>query len=161
MLPPSSKPLEVDRLADGAADVEFDVSLAQLPQLREGLTGRVRGHLRFGRDKGVAVAQIDLNGSATLECQRCMRPMERALDVHTRVALVASEAEAERVPADLEPVLAAGGRISVGELITEELLLSLPIVPLHEGAGECPAAPAEPGSETHRPFAGLAELLKR
>jgi uncharacterized protein len=161
MLPPSSKPLEVDRLADGAADVDFDVSLAELPPVREGVTGRVHGHVRFGREKGVAVAQISLRGDATLQCQRCMQPMQRALDVHTRVALVASQAQADEVSADLEPVLAAGGRISIGELITEELRLSLPIVPLHEGAGECAGALEESGSETHRPFAGLAELFKR
>ena len=34
-------------------------------------------------------------------------------------------------------MLAAGGRISVGELVEEELLLALPIVPLHGEASEC------------------------
>ena len=37
------------------------------------------------------------------------------------------------MPEELEPVLRPEGRISVGELVTEELLLSLPIVPLHAG----------------------------
>jgi uncharacterized metal-binding protein YceD (DUF177 family) len=82
------------------------------------------------------------------------------------VALVNTEAEAARVPEELEPMLAPGGRISIGELIAEELLLSLPIVALHEGAGQCGSAlvPSEakvPAGETHRPFAQLADLLKR
>jgi uncharacterized metal-binding protein YceD (DUF177 family) len=93
-----------------------------------------------------------------------MQPLQVPLETLTQVALVTSEAEAGRVTDDLEPVLAEGGRISVGELVTEELLLMLPIVPLHAGDGGCasvPAATAATNVETHRPFAHLDELLKR
>jgi DUF177 domain-containing protein len=169
MSPPWSKPLEVDRLADGGAVVDFAIPLAELSGLRSaraGVAGSVQGRTRFARAQGLAVAELSLSGSATLECQRCMRPMELALDSVARVALVTSESEAGSVPEDLEPVLARGGRISIGELVTEELLLTLPIVPLHQGS-ECPSAPA-PGAaqepregETHKPFARLAELMKR
>jgi uncharacterized metal-binding protein YceD (DUF177 family) len=92
--------------------------------------------------------------------------MQLPLRSRVRVALVNTEAEAARVPEELEPMLAPGGRISIGELIAEELLLSLPIVALHEGAGQCGSALAPPEAngapgETHRPFAQLADLLKR
>jgi uncharacterized metal-binding protein YceD (DUF177 family) len=93
-----------------------------------------------------------------------MQPLEFALNSQVRVALLHAEAEAARVPEELEPVLAPGGRISIGELITEELLLSLPIVPLHEAEAGCastPTAAAAPQEDTHRPFAQLADLLKR
>jgi uncharacterized metal-binding protein YceD (DUF177 family) len=90
--------------------------------------------------------------------------MERSLERVSRIALIASEEEAARVPPEREPVLVPGGRISVGELLTEELLLLLPIVPLHEER-ECASKPAAErgaaGGETHRPFANLADLLKR
>jgi uncharacterized protein len=168
MLPPGSKPLDVDRLADGGADVDFAVPLAELPglrSLRAGVAGSVHGHVHFAREQGVAVAELVLKGTATLECQRCMKPMEYALESAARVALIATEAQAGELPPDLEPMLAEGGRISIAGLITEELLLTLPIVPLHEGDEACASAPAEAvperGGETHRPFARLAELLKR
>ena len=156
-------------MADGEAEVDLAVPLAELSGLRSlrgGVSGSVRGSVRFSREQGVAVAELTLHGAVTLECQRCLRPLTRTLDTRTRIALVASEAQAPRVPADLEPVLAAGGRISMAELITEELLLTLPIVPLHGGAEECGSASVsaptpEQGGETHRPFASLAELLKR
>jgi len=159
----------VERLADGGADLEFAVPLAELTglrSLRAGVAGSVRGHARFSREQGVAVAELTLHGSATLECQRCMRPMDLPLDTVTRVALIASAAEVARVPGDLEPVLAAGGRISIGELVSEELLLTLPIVPLHEDGAVCASAAAAPApqqraGETHKPFARLGELLKR
>ena len=168
-MPPWKKPLDVDRLADGGVDVEFDIPIEELPGLRSargGVAGKVRGRVRFTREQGTAVAELSLSGSATLECQRCLRPMELPLEVVTRIALVSSAAQSNRVPPDLEPVLAAEGRISIGELVTEELLLSLPIVALHPPGTRCAGVPADPatpeqGAPTHKPFARLAELLKR
>jgi uncharacterized protein len=172
MSPPWSRPLEVDRLADGAADVDFVVPLAELPGLRpdaSDLGGEVSGRASFRREEGIAVAELSMTGSAQLRCQRCLQPLEYALEGYVRIGLANTEADTEagRMPADLEPMLAPGGRISIGELITEELLLSLPIVPLHGQGAQCVAA-QEPGpesrasgSETHRPFARLGEMLKR
>jgi uncharacterized protein len=166
-LPSWSQPLEVDRLAEAGAEVDFAIPLAELSglrSLRKQIGGEVHGRVRFGREHDFPVAQLSLSGVATLECQRCMQPMQLSLEAMTDVALVTSEAQAGRISDDLEPVLAEGGRISIGELITEELLLMLPIVPLHEGAVDCANEPATPGGasvETHRPFARLGELLKR
>jgi uncharacterized protein len=166
MSPPWLRPLEVDRLADGGAEVDFAIPLAELSGLRPerpGVAGDVAGRAHFMRERGFAVAELSLSGSATLECQRCLQPLQLPLQTRVRIALVDSEEKAARVPEDLEAVLASGGRISIGELVTEELLLSLPIVPLHSGARQCgvSAATGEEGAETHRPFAQLADLLKR
>jgi uncharacterized protein len=168
-MPPWSQPLDVDRLADGGAEVEFAVPLAELSglrSLRAGLGGSVQGHARFGREEGMPVGDLTFSGTATLQCQRCLQPMERRLERASRIALIGSEAEAARVPAEREPVLATGGRISLGELLTEELLLLLPIVPLHEDREQCAVERAVSGAapaagETQRPFAHLDELLKR
>ena len=166
-MPPWSQPLEVDRLAEAKAEVDFAIPLAELSglrSLRRQVGGEVHGRVRFGREHDFPVAHLSLSGVVTLECQRCMQPMQLPLEAVTEVVLVTSEAEAGRITDDLEPVLAEGGRMSIGELITEELLLMLPIVPLHEGAVDCASEPAKPAGtsvETHRPFAGLSELLKR
>lgn len=171
MSPPWSQPLDVDRLARGEAEIDFDVPLAELPRLKlriAGIGGSVRGTARFGRQSRFAVVELTLTGKATLQCQRCMQAMELPIESTTHVALILSEADAAEAPEELEPVLAREGRISTGELVEEELLLALPIVPLHEKLSEC-AVPASapllagdaPEHETQRPFAGLGELLKR
>jgi uncharacterized protein len=168
-LPPWSQPLDVERLSRSAGEVAFALALAELPGLRSrrgGIAGSVQGRVQFGREQDLAIAELSLTGGATLECQRCMRPMQQPLDIRARVALVASEAEAERVPQELEAVLAPGGRTTIGALVTEELLLALPLVPLHAQGAHCapaatPAAAAPVQGETHRPFARLGELLKR
>jgi uncharacterized protein len=172
MSQPWSRPLEVDRLAEAQADVDFAVPLAELSALRPdaaAISGEVSGRASFRREEGIAVAELSMTGSAKLRCQRCLQPLEFAFDTHVRIGLAGTEAETEagRMPADLEPVLAPGGRISIGELITEELLLSLPVVPLHGQGAQCvPAEEPGPesrasGGETHRPFARLAEMMKR
>jgi uncharacterized protein len=93
------------------------------------------------------------------------------VETDTSIGLVATEADANRVPEEFEPVLAPEGRISVGELVEEELLLTLPIVPLHtdaDGGATCVAVDASQletnareEDKTQRPFEQLAELLKR
>jgi uncharacterized protein len=168
MTPPWSKPLEVDRLAEAAEEIDFAVplqELAGLRSLRSGVGGEVHGRAHFMRLRGLAVAELTVQGTATLECQRCMQPLQFPVDSRVRVALIGAEADAARVPEDLEPMLAPGGRISIAELITEELSLALPIVPLHDASTACApgaaAAADEVAEVTQKPFAQLAQLLKR
>ena len=161
-MPPWSTLLDVDRLADGAQDVDFAVPLAELTGLKSrapGIAGEVSGRAHFRREQGIAVAELTLAGTAILECQRCLGPLRLPIEAAARVALVGSVADAARVPEDLEPMLAPAGRTSIAGLVTEELLLGLPIVPLHEACAAGGAAEhATP--DTHRPFARLGELLK-
>lgn len=126
----------------------------------------MRGHVLFAREAGSAVAELTMAGAAQLKCQRCLEVLEIPIDSTTRVGLVASEADVGSVPEDLEPMLAPDGRTSIGEIVEEELLLALPIVPLHEQ--ECAVAPSAPlmtdapeEQTTQRPFEQLGELLKR
>lgn len=172
-MPPSgSKPLDVDRLADGEADIDFSVSLAELPRLRSRLAsaeGTVDGHVHFSREAGIAVAEVRMSGTASLQCQRCMERMTTPVETSVRVALLPLAADVARVPEDLEPMLAPGGRISIDELVEEELMLFLPIVPLHENSPACGASVPPPLAQdeveepttTQKPFAQLQELLAR
>ena len=170
MSSPWLKPLDVDRLSEAEADVDFVIPLAELPRLRAQLAsvaGEVHGRVHFRRAAGIPVAELTVNGTARLVCQRCLEAMEVGIEAATEVGLIAIEADANRVPEELEPVLAPEGRISVGELVEEELLLTLPIVPLHGEDAACDLAPEAPladdgrEEETQKPFEQLAELLKR
>ena len=68
-----------------------------------------------------------------LTCQRCLQPFEVALAFERRLRFVHGEAEAEALDADSEDdVLAISRSLDLRELIEDELLLALPIVPRHE-----------------------------
>jgi uncharacterized metal-binding protein YceD (DUF177 family) len=69
-------------------------------------------------------------------------------------------------------VTAPGGRLALEEFVEDELLLALPLVPMHATPAECAlqlaaaaadsAADAPPAARpTQRPFAELRDLLKR
>jgi uncharacterized protein len=165
-----SKRLDVDPLADGQASIDFSIPLAEFPRLTPLLArteGEVRGHVRFARELGIPVANVEVDCEVELTCQRCFGPMKWPVEGDERVAMVASDTEADRVPEGRETIFAPDHRISLRDLVEEEMLLQLPIVPLHEPAdcAEQPSEPAperEPASENvQRPFERLGELLKR
>ncbi len=170
MSEPWSQLSDVDRLADRQAEVAFEIPLDQMPRVREqfaSATGKVHGIARFRREAGFRVAELEMDGSAQLVCQRCLEPMQVPIAGSAHVALIVSENEADGVPPEFETVHVPENRVRVRDLVEEELLLTLPISPLHEDAGGCgvksePDAPDDaPVHETQRPFEQLGELLKR
>jgi uncharacterized metal-binding protein YceD (DUF177 family) len=174
MSPPGSKLVDIDRLADSRAEMDFTLPLAELLPLRsqpaacapgQGLAGSVSGHVRFERVAGIPAAELTVRGTAQLICQRCLGPLEVPVEAQVRIGLIVSEADIDRVPGDLEPVLAPDGRTSIAALVGEEILLCLPIVPQHADDEPCVRSEVEPAKEavppTQRPFERLGELLGR
>jgi uncharacterized protein len=167
-----SKLLDVGPLADSRAEIDFSIPFTGLPRVLPLLAmpdGAAHGRVDFTREGRIVVAKVSVAAEVMLLCQRCLSPLKWSVDSTGRAALVASSAEAERVPEPLETVLAPEHRISIRDLVEEELLLALPLVPRHENdecAGESAGTPAGEGSrdapagETHRPFGQLSELLK-
>ena len=78
--------------------------------------------------------RLAVHGSAWLECQRCLTPYEQAFDVDAIYRLVATEEEAEEFPLDDDEVdvIVGSRQFDLVDLIEEELLLSLPLVPKHD-----------------------------
>jgi uncharacterized protein len=84
-----------------------------------------------------------------------------------QVAVVTDDTE--DVAGGFEPVLGDPERLSVTDLIEEQLLLGLPLVPMHEDEADCGDAAAADGAdeqdstaeEKQRPFANLRELLDK
>ncbi len=164
-----SRPRDIRQLADSRAQFEFDIPVAELPGISAELSAAAPVHVRlgFGRDQGQCVAHVALRASVELICQRCMQPLAIELDTDSRVAVVASEAEAEAVPQGWETYLAEEGMLGIPALLAEEVLLALPIVPLHaQQQCSAPAPPAaapapQPAEAKTRPFADLKALLER
>ncbi len=163
------EPTNVALAADYGTSVKLKVPLTALGRLTDVIAnpvGEVEGRIQFGRERGLIVADVWVEASLQLRCQRCLGPLSQQVTGQSRVALVSSEAEVDAVPPEWETALAPSGRMRLAELLEEELLLALPAAPRHE-ADACGAAPvvsaadkrsAEPPVE--KPFAGLAALMK-
>ena len=98
-------------------------------------------------------------------CQRCLGPVDVPLTVDRSFRFVADEATAEALDDEVEEDLLAFSReFDLRELIEDELLMSMPVVPRHD---ECPEhVPMEAvdedfeaaSAEKPNPFAALAGL---
>jgi uncharacterized protein len=107
-----------------------------------------------------------------LQCQRCLSPLDQPLALDRRLRFVAGEDEAAREDETSEDdVLALPARLDLHELVEDELILALPLVPMHgtcpqpliaaagDGQPTAPAAEAE-APQRANPFAALAALRK-
>ncbi len=99
------------------------------------------------------------------ECQRCLAPVALPIALDRWLRFVADEAQAAELDADSDDdVLALPRSLDLVELIEDELLLALPLVPTHEVCPEplpMSAGPAEgeqAAEPAAHPFAALAAL---
>jgi uncharacterized protein len=157
-------------LAGRAATLERHLQLAQLPRLADaGALGgtQVSAQLEFGRFDGRATVTVRVEGEVFLVCQRCLKPC--ACEVDESALLVVVARDTDELPGGYEPLLGDPERLSVAELIEEQVLLGLPLVPMHATAAQCGAAAAaltadeaEPAADDRqRPFANLRDLLDK
>lgn len=117
---------------------------------------------------GHQVHWLNLQAQAVLPmtCQRCLTPVQMPLSVDQRYRFVASEdqAMAEDDEAE-EDLLVLSREFNLPELVEDELLMALPLVPRHEvcpGALKMSAQDAdfEHDDEKANPFAVLSSLKK-
>lgn len=103
----------------------------------------------------------------TLQCQRCLEPVEQPLEVSRRFLFVRDEATAQTLDtASDDEVLALSARLDLHELLEDELIMALPLVPRHDVC-RLSVAPAggvddvaEPAGNAPHPFAALEALRK-
>jgi uncharacterized protein len=104
-------------------------------------------------------------GPRPLQCQRCLLPLDESVHVDRHFRFVGDEATAAALDDEMEDeVLALPRSLDLRELVEDEMLLALPLVPRHD---VCPEAlPMSFGdveiveSDKAHPFAGLAILRK-
>lgn len=126
----------------------------------------VRGEFRADEAGGEQVwLHLNAEVSLPLTCQRCLGPVDMAVHVHRSFRFVASEEAAEAQDDESEEdVLVLSRDFNLSDLIEDEVLMELPVVPRHE---ECPgsvklavadAGFEEASAEKRNPFAVLSKL---
>jgi len=128
------------RFAQTGRELEGEILPGGMQRLRKLLSsdvGTVRIRLVFDLDDA-GNPRVQGSISATLEvlCQRCMAPMPLSLETRVLLGIVTTEAQANALPDDYEPLLVGSEEVSLTELVEDELLLALPLTALHE-QGQC------------------------
>jgi uncharacterized protein len=135
------------------------LGIADLPRLAElgcehaALRYEVRGEHEAG---GISRLVVDAAGEVRLTCQRCCSPVDLAVAPHSELVLAAAQAEIDAAEDDIDRVV-AGKAMDVAALIEDEVMLALPMVPMHE---RCEQRVAPDEAATASPFSALARLRK-
>jgi uncharacterized protein len=142
-----------------------ELALAAMPRLEDSVfepAGRVQYALTGTTDRyGQPIIEVSVRGTVPLQCQRCLERLDYVLDRTSRLALVVPGAQLPDV-AEEDPdteAIAAAEVANVADLIEQEVLLGLPLVPVHDQ----PCTPAqEPAAEKiESPFAVLRNLQQK
>lgn len=141
---------------------EGDLPLERLERLAEFAPGHVRVKLAASRDSGgQAWLKGGLEGELRQVCQVCLTPFTWTFRVPVSLALVRDEEEEQRLLASADPWLVQDDRLALHEIVEDEVLLGLPMMPRCAACEN--ARPADPGTGegegSTRPFAGLKSGL--
>ena len=157
------QPAAIDGLAfaRNAALLEGRLDLDSMPRLAQsGCSGAVLGFVLAGEisQRGKPALGLTVDGAVRLECQRCLESLEFPLRLAVQLELSTSEAEIAAADGedDIDRVLARPDMM-VAELVEDEVLLALPMVPKH---AQCKAVAGSAGNVRPSAFAGLAALKK-
>ena len=181
MKPRSFDPLKLDveAFAREGASLEGEWPATSLPRLAESAAPEsdpahwppvrwtTRGETRTPKG-GEPQIWLELGAEAqvALTCQRCLKSVREDLAVSRWFRFVKDEDMAAELDMDSDDdVLALARHLNLRELVEDELLLELPVVPRHDECPEpLPHANVEedeaPEEERPNPFAALAALKK-
>jgi uncharacterized protein len=168
-LPPSFDPWN---LAASGGHLQGELSLWSMTRLKSLLNsdrGCVRIILDGGRDEqGVHYCVGQFSAELEVVCQRCMQSMGLPLVTRVCLGLIRSDSQAKSLPKAYEPLLSSDGNVVLSEMVEDELILALPVAPMHSDLRQCEALGfvlpeardgGVPSQDEPSPFAVLSELL--
>jgi len=161
--------IDLARALAGGRSFAGELALSELPRLRRTLceaAGDVRFAIAFERDaQGRATVLGRVDAVLPLECQRCLRPFGHRVSVEFALAAITRAEQADELPEHYDPLLIEDPLVRPRDLIEDELLLAVPLIPKHpsEHCGGAAAIADEASGEQARanPFAVLGQWRQR
>lgn len=153
-------------MVQGGRVFEGTVPLRQFERLQDLLAsaeGAVVYRVEFGIDEfDVAFVDIHVDTGLSLVCQRTMNVFVQPCSINQRLGLLRDEREENALPEGYEPLLVTDGQLHIKDVLEDELILALPLVPLSPGAPleQVPvtAGSAPDDDQAPNPFAALGQL---
>jgi uncharacterized protein len=145
--------LELKRLSESAA-------AERPPSTGDVVSWQARGEQGPGVEPAIWL-YLNARTALALQCQRCLTPLDVDVAVNRRFRFVVGEATAAELDAESEDdVLALTRALDLQELTEDELLLALPLVPMHAVCPEpLPKANTDgDGEAVSNPFAVRASM---
>jgi len=161
--------LDLLATADAGRELQGSIALASLERVVPVLSssaGELRVCMYLGRDPdGTPYLSGRIQGIVELQCQRCLEPLHTPLDLEFRLGIVCGNEAAGALHERYEPLVVGSEPTCIAEIVADEVLLALPLVPVHEADAQCHEfvkAYRPPEREVREgPFAVLAELKQK
>jgi uncharacterized protein len=167
---PLPRSVNIRKAVTRNACYEGCLTAEELPQFAANLrveNGPLRLRVEFAEDdEGQQYAAVAMRAPVTLECQRCLGPLQLELESDSRLALIHTDEQARQLPEHYEPLIAVE-EVDLWAIAAEELALAMPVVAYHD-VDECPVRTSEIGADEDQdktvaakdsPFNVLSSLL--
>ncbi|MCL1634029.1 YceD family protein [Luteimonas sp. SX5] len=160
--------LDAWRMVAARRSFEGRLPLASMGRLRDSLLdaeGEVAYVVEFGTDSlQVPYVELQIDAALPLECQRSLQRYLEPVRIVQRLGLIRDEEDEAGLPPGYEPLLMAEhGELRPAELIEDELILAVPVVPVDPDSdavqNDWPADEEE--VKQANPFAALAALKEK
>lgn len=106
-----------------------------LPRIRELVSNQnstVNVELSFNLKEGkIPCVKGEIKLDLALICQRCLDEVRLHLEPKFQLAFMKNEQQGEELDSTLETILSADDEFSTIEFITDEVFVSIPMVPMH------------------------------
>ena len=146
---------DLESLANRGVTLSGELDIDKLTRLKSLLhsdSGSVRATLRFRqRGDGWLQSELDYRAAVELVCQRCLEPFRQELAEQVNVVLADGDSLPATVPAGFEPFELEGGRLQPAQLIEDELLVAIPLVPKHARVEDCGSLARELAGQGEQP----------
>ncbi|MFZ4503276.1 MAG: YceD family protein [Methylovulum sp.] len=85
----------------------------------------------FGKEGRQAFCELSLDGVVYLKCQNCLESIEFKINTMTKLGMVNSFEQADKLSDEYEPLLIKDEKVLLNDMIEDELLLLIPVFPKH------------------------------
>ena len=144
-------------------------NLAKLKGVLNSNNGRLFVNLRFFQNKsGQRIIEGKLRAAIEVLCQRCLQPLEQLIEDDINLAVIDREEDANALDEIYDPWVCKEHKLSLSDLVEEQLILALPIVSLHDDPNclekleyDLPKALKHYDDDTETAFEGLRSLLEQ
>jgi uncharacterized protein len=146
---------DLESLAKRGVTLSGELDVGQLTRLRGLLhsdSGSVRATLRFRqRGDGWLASEVEFRADVELVCQRCLEPFRQELEEKVNIVIADSDSLPTTVPTGFEPFELEDGRLQPVQLVEDEVIVAIPLVPKHARVEDCGSLARQIAGQGERP----------
>ena len=135
---------DLESLADRGVTLSGELDIGRLTRLRG-------GELSVLIAVSWLASEVEYRADVELVCQRCLEPFRQELEENVNVVIADSDSLPTTVPTGFEPFELEDGRLQPVQLIEDEVIVAIPLVPKHARVEDCGSLARQIAGHGERP----------